>query len=270
LTIAWHDSVDTAVVFGSVRVSARSDAHPVAPHPDARPGEAWISISLERPPTAQGGVHERRGCSAILVTDAADPVPVPPTRSHLCVVLPEQVLHGIGLEDVDVFSLNTRSALFWPFLTFAWVCATAGDRQSGLTLYYVERLLQEMVTGIVVASLQSTSIHAPSQSYAAALTVITARVGDPSLTPRSVAQELNTSLRTLQRQFSAKGATVDRSIRRARVDHATALLQDPVYDSLTIDRVAQACGLSNGSSLARAFAAEGQPSPSAVRSAERG
>lgn len=192
-----------------------------------------------------------------------------PTLCHLSLSVPAQVLQGVGIDGVGAVALDTRSALFWPFVTFAWACATPAERPRGLSLYYLERLLQEMVAGVVVSSLPHEVTTVPSQIYAAALSMITARVGDPSLTTASVASELNVSIRTLQRQFSSRGTTVDRSIRRARVEHAVSLLEDPAYSALTVDRIAQSCGLTTGSSLARAFAAEGLPSPSAVRADAR-
>lgn len=193
-----------------------------------------------------------------------------PARCHLTVTFPADVLQGIGLEDVGALALDVGSALFWPFLTFAWACATGESRQTGLTLYYTERLLQEMVAGIVVASLRGDRARSTDQGYAAALSIIAARVGDPDLTPATVAAELNTSLRSLQRQFASHATTMDRSIRKARVAYAVSLLEDAMYRSLTIERIAHVCGLANGSSLARAFASEGLAAPTAVRSAAAG
>lgn len=241
----------------------------MAPVYRASDGEVSLLVSLDQPPSPHPGVLQRRECVAFVVTDPAALPALLPSRASLSLALPAELLRGVGVEDLTVLPLDTQSALFWPFLAFAWVCATAGDRQSGLTTYYTERLLHEMVAGVVVASLKHRPSGAPEQTYAAALSMITARLGDPDLTPAAVASEVRTSLRSLQRQFSARGTTMEGRIRQARVQHAVSLLEDPVYDSLTIDRVAQACGLSNGSSLARAFAAEGRLSPSAVRSAAR-
>ncbi|MGC0368413.1 helix-turn-helix domain-containing protein [Microbacterium sp. SLBN-111] len=255
--------------FGSVRVRAYSDPRASVPVFDARDGEAWMVISLDRPPSAQGGVHEQRTCVALVATDPDALPSLLPTRSFLTLSFPAAVFQGIGLDAVGALAVDVGSALFWPFLTFAWVCATAERRQTGLTLYYTERLLQEMVVGVVVASLRGEQARIVTEDYSAALSIIAARVGDPGLTPAAIAAELNTSLRSLQRQFASRGTTLDRSIRAARVGHARSLLEDPVYDSLTIERVAHACGLANGSSLARAFAAEGLPSPAVVRATAR-
>lgn len=247
-----------------------NEPRPAVPAFDAREGEAWLVISLDRPPSAQGGVHEQRGCLALVVSDPAAMPSLLPARRHLTVTFPADVLQGIGLEDVGALALDVGSALFWPFLTFAWACATGESRQTGLTLYYTERLLQEMVAGIVVASLRGDRARSTDQGYAAALSIIAARVGDPDLTPATVAAELNTSLRSLQRQFASHATTMDRSIRKARVAYAVSLLEDAMYRSLTIERIAHVCGLANGSSLARAFASEGLAAPTAVRSAAAG
>lgn len=246
---------------------AFSDPRAGVPIFDAQDGEAWMAVSLDRPPSAQGGVHEQRSCIALVVSDPDAMPSLLPTRCYLTVAFPAQVLQGIGLDRVGALAVDVGSALFWPFLTFAWVCATAERRQSSLTLYYTERLLQEMLAGVVVSSLRGGETRSIAQGYSAALSIITARVGDPHLTPASIAAELRTSLRSLQRQFAAHDTTMDRSIRGARVAHARSLLENPVYRALTIERVALACGLANGSSLARAFAAEGLPSPSRLRAA---
>lgn len=133
----------------------------------------------------------------------------------------------------------------------------------------LERLLREMIVGGGMASLAHEQEQLVAQGYRAALSIIAARVGDRDLTAASVAAELGTSMRTLQRQFSAHGTTVERSIRAARVLHARSLLEDPAYRSLTVSRVAHACGMRDGTALARAFAKENLAPPAAIRAAAR-
>lgn len=123
----------------------------------------------------------------------------------------------------------------------------------------VERLLREIIVGAT----------ADLRGYAAALSIITARVGDHQLTPGAVAAELKTPMRTLQRQFSARGTTVERSIRAARVLVARSILEDPGYRSLTVSQVARACSMRDGTTLVRAFAKENLAPPASVRSAAR-
>lgn len=258
--------IDTGIGSVSLRASVRS--RPVAIASPAVAEQASLLIALDRPPSTRAGVVEKGPCVAVLAS-AGSTGSFPSSKCHLVITVPAQVLDGIGIEAPYVQSIDTHSALFWPFLTFAWTSATVKDRQTGLSLYFMERLLQEMIVGVVVASLRTQSDRTDADMYSAALSVITARIGDPDLSAASVAAELNVSLRTLQRHFSTRGTTMDRSIRGARVRHALTLLRDPAYASLSVERIAHACGMANGSSLARAFAAEGHESPTRVRASGR-
>lgn len=268
MVIALSDVPPAQADFGSVRIRALLSARPAAAPLRTAPDEVTLVVALDRPPSIRGVVTEKGPCVAVLTSEAAADT-VPPAKCHLVMTFPAQVLSGVGLEAPCSRAIDTHSALFWPFLTFAWTCVTTRDRQTGLSLYFMERLLQEMIVGVVVASLKARHDKPAADLHAAAQSVIAARVGDPDLTAASVAAELNTSLRTLQRQFTARGTTMDRSIRGARVRHAMTLLRDPAYSSLSIEQLAHTCGLANGSSLARAFAAEGHPSPTRVRAARR-
>jgi transcriptional regulator GlxA family with amidase domain len=101
--------------------------------------------------------------------------------------------------------------------------------------------------------------------YRDAMSTILAQRSDPNLTPRGIADQLKVSLRQLQRAFRSREMTPERAIRRSRVEHALDLLTDRTYDGLSIAEIGQYSGFSGGSSLARAMAQEGRPSPSVVR-----
>jgi AraC-like DNA-binding protein len=118
-----------------------------------------------------------------------------------------------------------------------------------------------MFLGLLIDTNRPAPAVRPQQPLTHALAVIVGRCTDPALTPAVVAQEARLSLRQLQRLFRERGTTVGREIRRARVEQALTLLRDRQYDALSIDQVAQFVGFSNGSSLARAMAAEGHASP---------
>lgn len=256
---------DTAT-FGGVSIIARtmSSARPFA-IPEGVEGALVLAVVLGAPPGSGHRLHAVGSAGALIATsESLDPAVLPLARCQLTVLLPGSLLREVGLGDAPVLTLDTSNALFWPFVAFAWEAALSYERTSGLTAYYLERVLQEMVLGIAVASLGRTE-PARVGLYAAAISVVNARAGDPDLTPVGVASELNVSLRTLQRMFAQRDSTVEREIRRARVQQALTMLDDPVYDALSVDRVAQSVGLSGGSSLARAFAAEGHPSPSVAR-----
>ena len=224
-----------------------------------------MAVMLGAPPALGRRLRAVGSATAVIATsESLDPAALPPARCQLTVLLPGSLLRDTGLGDPPALTLNTSNALFWPFVTFAWEAALGYERTSGLTAYYLERVLQEMVLGVAVASLGHTEPVGVGM-HPAAMSVITTRAGDPDLTPVGVASELNVSLRTLQRMFAQRGTTVEREIRRARVQQALTMLDDPIYDALSVDRIAQSVGLSGGSSLARTFATEGHPSPSVAR-----
>lgn len=263
------DAAAATVEFGGVRIEARSGSRPTGSAISVKPGDAALVVSSSMLPSAASRATGWHDCSAFLVGSQAVRMEIPPAKYLLSIVFPAAILQEVGSHLGDALAVDVGSALFWPFLAFAWTTVVEGAQQTGLTMYYTERLLEEMITGIIVASLRTADANDDVQSYAAALSMIAARVGDSALRPALLARDLNVSLRTLQRQFAAHGTTIERSVRKSRVNHAVALLRDRTYDSLSIDRVAQACGLSNGSSLARAFAAEGLERPGTVRAAAR-
>jgi len=152
---------------------------------------------------------------------------------------------------------------------FAFAEAAAGIEAtdlSGVEHYFLERLLQEMALAISLDQHQTREVPRERPLFERALTILATQCADASLTATSVARDLNVSLRQLERVLEEHGTTLRRELRRARVDHAVALLRDPAYAALTIDRVAEYSGFSNGSSLARAMAAENRPSPARIRS----
>lgn len=122
-----------------------------------------------------------------------------------------------------------------------------------------------MVIGVAVEALNLQPARDASDLFQRANSVIEARLSDPSLSPRSVAEQLNISLRQLERVFQANGTTIEHRIRAVRVEYAVCLLRDAAYDSMTVTTIARHAGFSNGSSLARALGREGYPSPARIR-----
>ncbi|RWR19192.1 helix-turn-helix domain-containing protein [Microbacterium enclense] len=256
----------TVAGVGSVRILVGATVIGETPRVAIAEGEVALLISTSALPTAR---PERRRCAAFLVSESGRTHTLPPGRFLMVVAFPAAALEGVGLPRGARLPVDGASALFWPFFAFAWTVAMETAPQTGLSMYFTERLLQEMLTGVIVASIRVQDGLPGHQPYVAAMSMITAQAGDPMLTPSSIAEELNLSLRTLQRHFSAQNTTIEARIRSVRVEQAVRLLEDRVYDSLSVERIAQACGFSNGSSLARAFASEGRLSPTVVRESSR-
>lgn len=253
--------------FGSVRIVVSSS--PMSWVMPAQHDEAVLVVATSSPPRPDSGFASRADSVAYFVRGRTPVSYAGEGRQVLQLTFPLEVLDGINLQAGGKHAIDTTSALFWPLLVFARTLVLDAAKRTPLATYYTERLLQEMIAGVAVASLQLSPGHLAFHPYGAAMSMITASVGDPSLTPARLASDLNVSLRTLQRQFSSRGTTIERAIRSARVAEAMGLLSNPDYDALSINRIAHACGLSNGSSLARAFAAEGLPSPAVARKGAR-
>lgn len=139
----------------------------------------------------------------------------------------------------------------------------AYPRVTGLSQHHFETLLRDMVRAVMTGekSISGTSETVMEQ----ALAVIWERHADRSLSPAAIADEVNLSLRHLEREFSVRQTTIRREIRRVRVEVAAVQLADPALEHYSVGQVAQRVGFSNGSSLARAMAAEAKPSPSRIR-----
>ncbi len=161
---------------------------------------------------------------------------------------------------------SDRVPMTWPVLAFTR--STLGmdsDDASSLSVYYLERLLQEMTIGILVDNARSKVMPHSPNSFTIALSVIASQCSDPALRPSRIAAQVGLSLRQLQRVFSNHNTTVEQEIRRERVEQAITMLRSPEYAALTVDQIARYVGFSNGSGLARAMTALGHPSPRRIR-----
>jgi transcriptional regulator GlxA family with amidase domain len=98
--------------------------------------------------------------------------------------------------------------------------------------------------------------------------VIAHRLGDPDLSLASVAHEIATSRRQLQRAFSeAGGTTFSRELQRIRMARAAQLLAD---GSLPVHTVAGAVGYKQAAQFAKVFRRHhGAPPSNFRRSRER-
>lgn len=90
-----------------------------------------------------------------------------------------------------------------------------GERSPALADEHMEGALQKMLDA-ALASVVSRRSDADT-ALEKALLVIELRHRDPSLTATAVANQINVSLRQLEREFHGTGRTIRREIRRARV-----------------------------------------------------
>jgi AraC-like DNA-binding protein len=136
------------------------------------------------------------------------------------------------------------------------------------TDYLAERLIAEMVFGVLIEAAPHTAISGIEPSgITRARTLIMVRRNDSDFNVARLAQELHMSLRNLQRIFSNAGSTPGDELRRARVHLAQELLANPSSAALGISGIAALAGFRDASALRRAFASAGLGSPRALRQA---
>jgi AraC-like DNA-binding protein len=92
-------------------------------------------------------------------------------------------------------------------------------------------------------------------------------LGDPDLTPASVAQAHYISVRHLYTIFSAEGETVSAWIRARRLERVRRDLIDPLHADRPVSAVAARWGLLDAAHFSRLFKAEYGQSPTAYREA---
>ncbi len=91
------------------------------------------------------------------------------------------------------------------------------------------------------------------------------RIGDPALTPETIAAAHHISTRTLHRLFHTHSRTVAATIRDHRLDRCRRDLADPLLRHLPIHAVANRRGFTNASHFTRAFQAAYGISPREYR-----
>lgn len=156
------------------------------------------------------------------------------------------------------------AALLGGVIAFAAEAAAAAERTAPVSSEpHIELLLRDMVARLLTAEV----VRDAPNPLERALAVILRRHADRTLSSRRIAEEVNFSVRQLERQFQAQGTSIAREVRHARIDAAVRLLSEDPTGTLNIEQIAQRVGFSGGSPLARAMVREGMPAPHELRPA---
>ena len=114
---------------------------------------------------------------------------------------------------------------------------------------------------------RTSTVQRRSALFREAREVMARRFGEPDLALGSVAHEIATSRRQLQRAFAeAGGTTFSRELQRIRMARAAQLLVD---GSLPVHSVAGAVGYRQAAQFAKVFRRHHGEPPSAFRRSER-
>lgn len=94
---------------------------------------------------------------------------------------------------------------------------------------------------------------------------VTARLGDPELSARSIAEAFSISERYVYSILARRGIDLGDLIREHRLERAVQLLEDPAHENTTIAAVAYQCGYPDHSHFTRTFRARYGITPSEWR-----
>ena len=163
----------------------------------------------------------------------------------------------------------TANALASGFRAFAEAAVQGASMTSGVSTYFVERLLLEMALGIVMEGMKANVAGAAAERpIQRARTLMLLHRHNPHYGVDDLAHDLHMSLRQLQRVFAAEGTTPASALRLLRVELAESLLSDPTYDVLSIPLIAEHSGFANATNLRRALRDHGHLTPRVMRDRE--
>lgn len=130
----------------------------------------------------------------------------------------------------------------------------------------VELLAAAVTQDSRVLSGSSTSVR--NAHLCRAEEIIRSRLGDPNLTPQTVADACGISLRYLQQIFEAENITVGGHIRAQRLALCDQRLRDPRFRG-SISEIAYECGFGDQAQFSRSYRARFGCTPSEARATAR-
>jgi AraC family transcriptional regulator, positive regulator of tynA and feaB len=126
----------------------------------------------------------------------------------------------------------------------------------------------ELLAGALTATPAGLARDDRSQRWADVRNVIEEHLGDPTLSPASIAHEAAVSVRALYLLFESHGDTVARYVKRRRLARARSELER--RRDLTLASVAQRWGFNDQAAFSRAFRAQYGVTPGQARNAVNG
>ncbi|MEV1175786.1 helix-turn-helix domain-containing protein [Nonomuraea sp. NPDC049784] len=265
--------------LGYLRVSTmEADAKRISRTPAliARSPEAFVAVGVQMSGTAtfiQDGRRAEVGEGDLVVYDTTRPYffDYPQRFSMHVFQLPRRVL-GVPESDIRQVTgtaIDTEDgfgAVLLPFL------ATLAASAHAYTPAVADRLAGNVVD--LFSTLVAERTREVTQDADAARTHLVLRVrdhinqnlGDPDLSPESIAQAHRISVRYLHRIFEGEGITVGRLIQQRRLEECGRELARRSRTAPTVSAVAQRWGFVNPAHFSRAFRAVYGVSPREWRS----
>ncbi len=263
----------TRCVWSASTVSG-AELHRPARQPVPAPFDAAVHILVRA--AGEGSVFDSAGGSAgvLRVYDVSDEITEPcDTTTHLYTLNVPLVALGVDAVTVREIRAHTYQVTrFQSHLLHAAVglLLSGGDELSTpSSLVGVDRYLAALA-----ALLLRTAVRAPLLDLAHSEqlrlrtdAIIGEQAADPTLSPASIAAQLDVSLRQLYRAFTGTESPAAR-IRRRRLQRAAEILTSRVGPT-QVERVALECGFASAEYFSRAFRREYGLSPRGYRAAHR-
>ncbi|MFI9150101.1 helix-turn-helix domain-containing protein [Streptomyces sp. NPDC053367] len=254
----------TAGRLGGVRTaSIEADAHRAARTPTLISGsdEAYLTAAVQTSGTAtlvQDGRHTVVGEGDLVVYDTARPYALDyPERfssrqvqvPRRALALPEEKVRRVCGMVLD--TMGGPGAVLRPFLTRLTASAHAyTPTEAGRIASGVVDLFTTLVASAGTATAAETS---RAELVQRVRDHIDRCLGDPGLSPESVARAHHISVRYLHRLFEEEGTTVARLIRRRRLEECARELTVPGRPAATVSEVARRWGFANPGHFSRVF-----------------
>ncbi|WP_432088062.1 helix-turn-helix domain-containing protein [Streptomyces sp. bgisy095] len=253
--------------------TVEADAKSVSRTPELIAGssEALVAVSVQVSGTAvfaQDGRRAEVGEGDLVVYDTTRPYSFDYPRRFAAHVF-QLPRHTLGVSDGEIRrvtgnAIGTRDgfgAMLSPFLT-----SLASSSAAGYPPAVANRLAGHVVdlfATLITERAQPGGADAAARSHLMprVLDHINRNLGDPDLSPESIARKHRISVRYLHRLFEGEGITVSRFIRRRRLEECGRELARRGGTAPTVSAVAQRWGFVNPAHFSRAFRAAYGVSP---------
>ena len=148
---------------------------------------------------------------------------------------------------------------------FKSLVGTNSDVSAANAARVADQLAELAITAALEEAHDEPSREASPELIRRILLHIEQHIGDPNLSPTSVAQEFFISTRTLHRLFAAQGETVGSWIRLRRLEACRRAMLSPHRQNLSLTEVASLFGFADLAVFSRSFASRYGVSPRRYR-----
>jgi AraC-like DNA-binding protein len=251
--------------YGDLRFAAfTSSPHQIVRRSShiARSNHAHYLVSLQR-----SGVSRMQQCGQVCelqpgdigIIDGARPFSVtfPQNVDRMLAVIPSGMLHSRApwLQDRPIGVMHRDGALHTMLRTH--IERLAGP-DCGST-EEAELLSDNLCNLVALLTAREPAEHKASQARLSDLDRMLAflrrHLGDPALSPRSLAGHMQVSVRTIHNRFEKADTTFGRSLLHMRLEACRLALADPRCNGMTVSQIALGFGFNDLSHFTKAFRA---------------